>query len=105
MKRPRNCVRGFFPYCGRMLFELGGGSTFLACHLLFRAEPIFQFVAVFSASFLVECVGAEADLVFEFNVLWLACLGCRLFLLGVWAHGVKLPWAQTYASTHDWSIA
>jgi hypothetical protein len=33
--------------------------------------------------------------VFEF--LWFAYLGCWLFLRGVWALGVKLPWGQTYA--------
>jgi len=65
----------------------GGGSKFLDRHLLFRSEPIFLLVTVLPPSFLIEFVGALADLVFEFEVLWIAGHTCGRFLRGIFVHG------------------
>jgi len=82
----RSCP-GLFPCCGRLLELGGGGSEFLDGDLLFCAEPVVQFVAVLAASFLVEFIGALADLVFEFDLLGFACHGRWRFLRGICVHG------------------
>ncbi len=62
--------RGLSRFLFRCLREWGsGGSEFLDCDLLFRAEPIFQLVTVFSAPFLVQFERAQSDLIFEFELL------------------------------------
>jgi hypothetical protein len=65
----------------------GGGSEFLDGDLFFRAVPIFEFVAVFSAARLIQFVGTVADLVFEFEVLGFVCGGRWEYLWGIGIHG------------------
>ena len=44
-------------------------------------------MAVFSAACLIELVRAQADLVFEFELLRLDCHARRRFLWGIFIHG------------------
>src|SRR5207253_480492 len=75
------------------VYKSGGGSSVFLCDFLFRAEPIFQFVTVLPASFLIEFVGALADLVFEF--LGVTRRARRRFLWGICVHG-RLLWEENY---------
>src|ERR1700722_358221 len=66
--------------------QSGGDCACLLLHdLRFGAEPVVQLVAVLPASFLIEFLCAEADLVFE--LLWVACHGRWRFLGGICIHG------------------
>jgi hypothetical protein len=49
--------------------------------------PILYIVAILPAARFVELVGAEADLVYEFEVLWFARYGRWQFLWGICVHG------------------
>jgi hypothetical protein len=80
----------------------GCGYNFLACDLLFGAEPVFLLVTVLPAARLIEFVRAHADLVFE--LVRLPRYRRRRFLRKVRAHGVALLVAQTYARTGPGSI-
>ena len=57
----------------------GGGSEFLNGELLFRTEPVFLLMTVFSAADLVEFVSSFSDLVFKFELLQLAYPGGNSF--------------------------
>src|ERR1700730_6628476 len=77
---------------GRVLFSVlmcassgGDNVCLLLSDFFFGAEPVVQFVTVLPASFLIEFLRAEADLVFE--LLWFAGHGRWRFLRGIFIHG------------------
>jgi hypothetical protein len=70
MKKAPERVRGLPHFLAGNVHKSGGdGACLLVCDLSFGAKPIFLFVAVLPASFLIEFVRAAADLAFEFELL------------------------------------
>ncbi len=63
---------------------LGSDSGFPLLELFFGAEPVVQLMTGFPAAGLIQLIGAETDLVFEF--LWFACHDGRRFLGGKGVH-------------------
>jgi hypothetical protein len=80
-----------------MSAESGGGANPPFRNLLFCAQPVVQFVAIFPAARLVELLRALADLVFELLRIVVARHHRWRFLRSINAHGVTLLLAQNYA--------
>ena len=85
-----------------------GGSEFLDGDLFFRAVPIFEFVAVFSAARRIQFVGTVADLVFEFEVLGFVYCGWWFFggleFTGNTPSGNRTPLDRMGSIAGDWCM-